>query len=135
MFFGKDQIIKFAIVDLGQVIFVFFILASILIKHRDGNENMPVHFSAFFKNPIILAIILGVLVNKIGVSTWLYETSLTNSLLQTLELIGNVTTPLICIVIGYELIFERTHLKMIGMAIVIRMSFWAFIGYLLPSSW
>lgn len=96
---------------------------------------MPVNFSAFFKNPIILAIILGVLVNKIGVSTWLYETSLTNSLLQTLELIGNVTTPLICIVIGYELIFERTQLKTIGMAIVIRMSFWAFIGYLLPSSW
>jgi malate permease and related proteins len=64
--YGQDNISKFALVDLGQVVFVFFVLVTLLQREAQGEVRFSETLLGFFKTPVILAILLGLLVNQIG---------------------------------------------------------------------
>ncbi len=126
--YGQDQIYKFGIVDLGQVLFVFFVLVPGLQRMASGARPFRETAISFLKTPVILAILGGLLFKQTGLSGLFASRPLLNSVLETLTLIGSMTTPLVAIAIGYELQLKTGALRNPLRTVAARLLIWAPFG-------
>jgi hypothetical protein len=101
--YGQENLYKFGFVDLGQVTFVFFILVPALQREIGGVQRFADTLKSFFRTPVILAILGGVLLNQSGVYSLISGQAWYGSLETTLRLLGGMTTPLVALIIGSEL--------------------------------
>jgi predicted permease len=123
--FGPDALYRFGIVDLGQVLFVFFVLATVLTRRATGvMPGVRDTVVAFIRTPVIVAILAGVVGNLVGLGAILDSTTLTSALLATLALLGACTTPLIAVVIGYSTRLGRGALSRPARTVAIRLTAW-----------
>ncbi len=65
--YGQESIYKFGIVDLGQVLFVFFVLVPGLQRLSAGRQSGRTTLVSFFKTPVILAIVAGLVFMAIAI--------------------------------------------------------------------
>jgi hypothetical protein len=109
--YGTTNMYKLAVIDLGQVFFVFFVLVSYLQKLNGKSATIKQLLLSFIKSPVIIAIISGILVGSLGVTGAIKGFSVSNSILEMLKLLSNLTVPTICIVIGYELHIDLENMR------------------------
>lgn len=126
--YGADNLYKFGIVDLGQVTFVFFVLVTALARTQQQALSPRAVLLNFVKTPVIIAIALGILANSIGLAATTTASPLVGSLVHTLELLAAMTTPLIAIVIGYEMQLTRSGLSWPLRTVVLRVGAWLIFG-------
>jgi malate permease and related proteins len=127
--FGQENLYRFAIVDLGQVIFVFFVLATVLTRRATGRTpSLRTSAAAFLRTPVILAILAGVAGNAVGLGEALDASPLTASVLRAMELLGATTTPLIAIVIGYGMGLRPGSLGWPLRTVAVRLPAWIALG-------
>jgi predicted permease len=124
--YGLENIGYIAIVDLGHEIFIWFVFLALLLKERDGIQNPRQLVKTFFRSPVILGILAGIGLNLAGAREFLYEFPLTGAVMTTLQYLGNLTIPLILIIIGYGIKFDRYGVKDASWVVVIR------LGLLIP---
>ncbi len=129
--YGSANIFRFAVVDLGQVLFVFFVLVPFVRRMATGAVPFRRTLFDFFKTPVILSILLGVLANRSGLMAPAQAWPLSAAVLRTLELLAAVTTPLIGLVIGYEVSLQRRNLAWPLRTIGLRLLIWIPLGLLL----
>lgn len=129
--YGTANIFKFAVVDLGQVLFVFFILVPWISQLGAGRMSMRATVVGFLKTPVIVAIFLGIFANRLGLVAPLRGFPPTDAVFRTIEMLGAVTTPLIATVIGYEVRIQRGALALPARATVLRLALWVPAGLLL----
>ena len=129
--FGVDNVQKLALVDLGQVLFVFFVLMTLVTKLRDGVQSPVDIVKSFISSPVIIAIFLGVITSLTDSILGFTDNGIFQSFLQLLSLLGNMTAPLICIVIGYELNINFNSVLMPLKTILIRTSILLCIAFLI----
>ncbi|MDQ1322930.1 MAG: malate permease [Chloroflexota bacterium] len=123
--FGPDALYRFGVVDLGQVLFVFFVLATVLTRRATGvMPGVRDTVVAFIRTPVIVAILAGVVGNLVGLGAILDSSTLTSALLATLALLGACTTPLIAVVIGYSTRLGRGALSRPARTVAIRLTAW-----------
>lgn len=108
--YGATEMYKLAIMDLGQVTFVFFVLVSVLRRINGETAGVVSLIKSFLKSPVILSIIFGIIAGLIGLPVLLEANSVGGAVLETLNLIGSLTMPLICLVIGYEMRIDKADL-------------------------
>ena len=102
--FGADSVRYFATADLGQVVFVFTALLAQLKRSEAGGPIRPLKLLGnMFLSPVIISIVAGLLASvafpdALG-SPWADNGAL-SPLLMTL---GSLTTPLVCLVVGFSL--------------------------------
>lgn len=109
--YGLQHIGYIAIVDLGHELFIWFVLFPLLLAQRDGKQNSRAVAQSFLKNPVVLAIVLGVIVNVCGLTDTLTETAVLGGLVKCIELLTGMTIPLILIVVGYGIRFKGGNIK------------------------
>lgn len=102
-FFGPENNYAFAVVDIGQVLFVFFILVFFLRKRSGSEASFGVLIRGFILSPIIISIILGIVLGGTGAYRYLTGFAVTGAVEETLGFLGAMTQPLICLVIGFDL--------------------------------
>lgn len=129
-FFGSENIFKFAIIDIGQVIFVFFILTAFLRSRNGEKPTAKVLFLGFFRSPVILSILLGVFIGVTGIFTAISGNKIGVSFLDTLKILGGLTQPLICIVIGYELQINFKNILRPLTAVLLRMAIFLCLAFI-----
>jgi len=118
--YGVQDIDKLALIDLGQVVFVFFVLMALLIRLRDGTQNSSQLLRMFLTSPVIIAILAGLVVSVL-LRVWDFsDTRGYEYLISLTTLLGNLTVPLICLVIGYELTLDFRTLRLSLQTIIIR---------------
>jgi predicted permease len=123
--FGQAALYRFGIVDLGQVLFVFFVLATVLTRRATGvTPGAAATVLAFVRTPVILAILAGVVGNIVGLGALLVSTPISAALLTTLGLLGACTTPLIAVVIGYSTRLRPGALSRPARTVAIRLVAW-----------
>jgi predicted permease len=122
--YGEAAIPRFAVIDLGQVLFVFFILVTRLEASQSRRLSAGETLRQFFKTPVIIAILVGILANLSGTYKLLAGFELTNSLLHTAEILAGLTMPLVAIVIGYELSFKPGSLVRPLQTVALRLVLW-----------
>ena len=101
-FFGAENTYKLAIVDIGQEFFAFFVMLNFLNRQNGGSASVKQMLSGFIKSPLVIAILTGIVLGNTGLTTYLANFQITDSFVSVLTLLGNLTVPLICIIIGYE---------------------------------
>jgi malate permease and related proteins len=123
--FGTKELYRFAIVDIGQVVFVFFVLATALGRRsRSAAPTLGETARAFIRTPVILAIAVGIAAGAAGAGPVLDGAPLGRALLATLGLLAALTTPLITIVIGSTIRLSRRGLALPLRTVAVRMSLW-----------
>jgi hypothetical protein len=132
--FGAENLYRFAVVDLGQVLFVFFVLAPVVMRWASG-QAPPISetAAAFVKTPVIIAIVAGVAGSLLGLAEPLASQPITNAGLETLALLAGVTTPAIAIVIGYSTAFSAGSLSDPARTLAVRLPIW--IGLAVIFNW
>jgi predicted permease len=132
--YGQENLYKFGLVDLGQVTFVFFVLVPSLQQEVSGRQRFADTITSFFKTPVILAILGGVLYNQSGLYDRFLDQAWYSSIQTTLQLLGGMTTPLVALIIGSELRIQLSGLFKPARTVLLRLLIWAPAG-LLFSSW
>lgn len=127
--FGQANLYRFGIIDLGQVLFVFFVLATALTRQATGiRPGLGATVRSFLATPVILAILGGVAGHLVGLGDWLDASPLRASLLTTLGLLGASTTPIIAIVIGYSTTLRPAALGRPAALIGVRLAIWVAVA-------
>jgi len=127
--FGLDELYHFAIVDLGQVPFVFFVLATWLTRRASGRSpTLRETATAMARTPVVLAIVAGVAGSALGLGPALEASPLGEAVLRTLGLVGAMTTPLIAIVIGYSTRLRRGALGAPLRTVGVRLTIWVVLA-------
>jgi predicted permease len=109
--YGLENIGYIAITDLGHEIFIWFVFLALLLKERDGIQDPRQLIGTFFRSPVILGILAGIGLNVVGAREFLYEFPLAGAVMTTLQHLGNLTIPLILIIIGYGIKFDRDGVR------------------------
>jgi predicted permease len=133
--FGVDNIFQFAVIDLGQVLFVFFILVPYIQRLSVGPAPFTGTLRSFLRTPVILSILLGIIANRLGVvqatAAWPVPAAIVTAVLDTLRLLAAATTPLITLVIGYEVSLQWENLAAPLRTVGLRLLYWVPAGVLL----
>lgn len=98
---------SFAIIDLGQVLFVFTVYKGLLMGRGSGRELVKQAFSS----PVLWAIIAGMLFGITGLYSALKPSGVAGIIDKLAEFIAAPTSCLILISIGYDLEFKETPWK------------------------
>ena len=77
---------------------------------RDGAQKPQEIIRSFFSAPVILAILLSIFLNVLGLRDSFYQLPISGALIPTFEFLGNLTVPLILIIVGYGFSIDRESL-------------------------
>lgn len=105
--YGVDRIGYIAVADLGHEIFIWFVFLPLLLIKRDGVQNVKEVVKSFLSAPVVIAILAGILFNFLGIQALLYQWPITGALMTVFEFLGNLTVPLILIIVGYGIKINR----------------------------
>lgn len=128
--FGEANVPVFAVIDLGQVVFVFFVLVTRLQALEGQRQNWKVTVGNFFRTPVIVAILAGILFNTSGIYEILANSVIGQTLFVTLGILAGLTTPLVAIVIGYGLNFKAGNVSAALQTVFLRLVVWILLALL-----
>jgi predicted permease len=130
--YGSENLWKFGIVDLGQVLFVFIILVPGLQRlQREGQaESLGRSLLKLLQTPVIIAIVAGLLFKALGLTALFAAQPLLDGVLEAVRLIGAMTTPLVALAIGYELQMRPGALRKPMITALARLLIWVPLGLL-----
>jgi malate permease and related proteins len=128
--YGVEAIGAFAIIDLGQVLFVFLVLVPAL--QRTQAHRLALRDSLLFllKTPVIVAILLGVAFNITGLYDLMMGWAVTAGVISATNMMGAITMPLVALVLGYELRLQMRNLLRPMKTIGVRLLVWVPLGLL-----
>lgn len=129
--YGLDQIGYIAIVDLGHEIFIWFVFLALLLMRRDNLQVRGQLLRSFFRSPVIVAILLGLAVNLMGMGEVLSDYPVAGGLLLTLHFLGNLTVPVMLLIIGHSLRMDFSGLKEALPVVFIRLAIFVPIAFLI----
>lgn len=116
--YGSVNLSTFALVDLGQVLFVFSVLMGLLIQKKTGLRKKSELLKSFVSSPVVIAIIAGLAVSFL--KQVIDPNIFFNSINEFLNITGSLTVPLIALVIGYELSIKKDGILLSLQTIIIR---------------
>lgn len=119
--FGVGRLYEFALIDFGHVSFIFSVFVALMIKLGDPGRKSPNFFLSFIKSPPIIGVLGGIILGSIGVFRNMDNNYLTQAIFQTLQYLGSIVVPLICLIIGYDIRFSGRNIKLAVKTVMIRM--------------
>ena len=109
----------FAMVDLGQVLFVFTVYFTLLKKSEGG--TLKDSLTAMVKSPVIVAIAAGVVIGASGLGQRMEGTAVGDIVQDILNFVSAPTAAVILLVVGYELELKKGALARAFAAVGIRL--------------
>ncbi|HHT51259.1 MAG TPA: malate permease [Eubacteriaceae bacterium] len=129
--FGIENLSNFTILSIGHEFFVWFVLI-VLIKKKFSDEGFSINtLKEFIKNPFILAVVFGLLINITGFNRIISTNPILLGIEKFLESLSTILTPLILIIVGYDMKLNKKYIKESGKILAIRMALILIIGYIL----
>ncbi len=126
LLFGADKIASFAMVDLGQVLFVFTVFLSLLKKGEGVSFGHTLKSMA--KSPVMVSIVLGVIIGATGLGALLGSTPAGNIVSHAFDFIAAPTAVVILFVVGFELQFSRSGIGAALAAVAARFAVMVLLG-------
>jgi malate permease and related proteins len=120
--YGLENLGYIAIMDLGHELFIWFVFLALLLARRDGASSPVTLVTSFLRSPVIIAILAAIALNLLGLREPLYTSAITGGLMATLEFLSNLTIPLILIIVGYGIKFDREGIGQAARVIVVRLA-------------
>lgn len=142
---GSEHLSDFAALDMGQVVYVFTVL-MVQMSARSGAHSgqgagaapgarAPFPWRDILRSKVLWAIAGGIALSLAVPELSDYIASRSALTRPVFDIVGGLTTPLVCIVIGASLgggfVFNRTILRVVSMRIVIATGVGLIIAYAL----
>lgn len=108
--YGASQLGAIGIFGLPHALFIWFIYATQLKRRFEKTPTVNNVILAFIRNPIIIAILLGILLNVSGAGDVLRKELIFVPLFRSIQLIGNILAPLVLLVVGFGLEFSSSNI-------------------------
>ncbi|HET6439685.1 MAG TPA: hypothetical protein VFG59_16585 [Anaeromyxobacter sp.] len=126
--YGAEALHRFALVDLGHVVFVFTVLIPVL--ERATGEARPLRQTLFglARSPVLVAIAAGLLAGQSGALRAMKAAPVASGLVEAIALVGGLTTPLVAVVIGHDLRLGLAGLFRPALALGLRLLLWVPAG-------
>ncbi len=122
MLYGQEELSAFAIVDLGQVLFVFTLYKILLNRQFSSQADQQGIIRAMVTSPIILAICAGFLLGATGLYGQLGTWGISPIFDQIVSFVSAPTSVLILLAIGYDLVLDEIPWKKVLRSIGIRLA-------------
>lgn len=126
--YGQENLHRFALVDLGHVVFIFAVLIPVLQRATGGARPLRETLVGVARTPVILAIVAGLIADRVGLLRALAGSPLTSGIPEALGLAGGMTTPLVAILIGHDLRLAPRGLARPALALGLRLLLWVPAG-------
>lgn len=130
---GTAHISSFAMVDIGQTIFVYTIFISAL-QSADGQKTTAKGMvTNVLKNPIADGMLLGVVLGILGIGKLLLESSVSGIYTELASFVTAPTAFVILIVVGYEISLKKELLSPVFITVGVRLAICAILFVLVSS--
>jgi predicted permease len=107
---GINNIYPIIILDMGQTLFFSLVFVT-LMQALNNNTVSPVGLIlGFIKNPYVWATVAALTLKGTGAIYIIREMPLLNAFFECFRMLANITTPVMCLAIGYELKIDLKHL-------------------------
>lgn len=120
--YGLENFRYIAITDLGHELFIWFVFLALLLRRRDGLRGPGGLVRGFLTSPVILAILIGLGLNALGLAENLATWPVTGGVLAALGFLRDLTIPLILIIVGYGIKLDRHGLREAALVIGARLA-------------
>ncbi|MBN1965098.1 MAG: hypothetical protein JW910_10645 [Anaerolineae bacterium] len=120
--YGLENFHYIAITDLGHELFIWFVFLALLLMRRDGLRGPGELVRGFLSSPVILAILLGLAGNALGLAENLGTWPVTGGIVAALAFLRDLTIPLILIIVGYGIKLDRHGLREAALVIGVRLA-------------
>ncbi len=120
--YGLGNIGYIAVIDLGHELFIWFVFLAFLLMLRDGLSSSRQIAGAFFRSPVIIAILASLILNLLGARDFLYEAPVAGALIASLQYLSSFVIPLILIIVGYGIRLNRAGLRDAALVIGVRLA-------------
>lgn len=128
--FGSENLDKISILGIGHELFIWVIFFNVLKIKFNGEKFSLKGIKGFLKSPIIFSIILGIAFNTLGVANVFHEGIFLKGIYGTMEYLASLATPLILIIIGFGLKFNKKYMRQSIKFIIIRYIIIFTLGYI-----
>lgn len=108
---GMDKLPIIMLIGFGHEIFIWFFYVQSVSRSTGQSVSIRDSLKHFLSMPTIIAIVLGVTANLLGIRPMMNDNVIGQSILAVIEFLKPLTSPLILIVIGYTMVFKRTNLR------------------------
>lgn len=111
MLYGQQHTASFALLDLGQVLFVFTVYKVLLTRTQGGRMTAGQTITSLVSSPTIWAIVAGVLLGATGLYGAMGAWGGDRLLTAITDFVSAPTGAVILLTIGYDLQLDRGQLK------------------------
>ena len=118
MLFPAIETHNFAMVDLGQVLFVFTLYSALLNKQKGISTKQT--FKAMVSSPVFIAIIIGVVLSACGLGALIQQSAAAVPIDAMLSYISAPTGALMLFVVGYQLTWSKSNMRAVLLTTVAR---------------
>jgi hypothetical protein len=126
--FGRENLYAFLLLGLGHELFAWFVYVPAMQAKGGGKMSISSILRSFFSSPAMTAIILALLLNATHLFEAVSSHAVSQGFIGSLEIISAATSPLILIIIGYQIKIERSGLVESLKLIAVRMTTIALLG-------
>lgn len=126
--YGIENLGAISVFGIGNEVFIWFFYITIF-NYQFGKQKFSSKILIdFIKSPIIVAVILGLVTNYVGLERYLSGRTLYEGIIRTFEQVAALTSPLILIVIGYGISLEKKFIKEAAVLVGLRLLIVAIVG-------
>lgn len=112
----------FAMADIGQTLAAFTFFLTALQAVGTGRSDVKSLLRDAVRNPVLIAIVLGVILGASGVGKAVLSSAAGNLVSGTLSFIGAPVSGLILVIVGYELRFKKELLRPVLTTVALRIA-------------
>jgi predicted permease len=141
--YGQSAVPYIAMADIGEIIFTFTVLIPILdARSGGGKPNLKTFLYRLYSNPVIWAVVLGLVTAVTGFSNLFASTRGGELLFSGLAFLAAPTGGIVLFVVGYDLDFSPASLREAVPTVLLRYilvtilfgAAWAFISWFSPQT-
>ena len=125
---GQENMGSIAVADLGQEVFVFTVYLFLLRQQTGKGQTHGAAVWVVVKNPVIIAVALGLLVGVTGLGRLMSGTMAGEAVDAVCGFVSAPTAVLILLSIGYDLRFDPRLLRRAGSVLLLRLILVALVG-------
>ena len=118
MLFSAQETHNFAMVDLGQVLFVFTVYSALLNKQKGVSTGETL--KSMVTSPVFIAIVAGVALSACGIGAIIQKSAAAAPVEAVLSYISAPTGTLMIFVVGYQLTWSKGSIRAVLFAAVSR---------------
>jgi predicted permease len=126
--YGMEHLGTISVVGLPHELFIWFVFVALLRSRYGGASSLGETLRSFVTSPVIVAIVLGTVLNLTGAKVWITSAVVPSAVIAALEMLGGIVGPLILIVIGHGTRISRKGIGEAAPLVLVRLAVVLAIG-------